>query len=189
MRRQRLSAGRPPAVSAAAESLPFDDDAFDAAMAMITIHHWKDAEGGLRELRRVARDRVVIATFDPETLDRFWNVHYFPEMVERERRRYPTVQRIAAVLGEQTEVIEVAIPLECRDGFQEAFYGRPEAFLDEAVRRDQSAWELVPPEVTRRGLEHLRKDLDNREWDRQFGAHRTMPFFHGALVLVVSKGD
>lgn len=186
MRRQRIERSKVPAIDARAEALPFDDDAFDAAMALITVHHWSDQSGGIEELRRVARGPVLILTFDPEHAGGLWLEDYFPEMLRRERRRYPSVNRIAATLGDRVKVIPISIPFFCRDGFLEAFYGRPEAILDPAVRRDQSAWALVREEMVHDGVERLRQDLESGTWDRRYGSCRSMPFFSGSLRLVVS---
>jgi SAM-dependent methyltransferase len=97
MRAKRLALGRPPAVDAGADRLPFDDDAFDAGMAVLTIHHWPDLAAGLLEMKRVARRRILLLTYDPAQLDVFWNAHYFPELIEIERRRYPALERIADI--------------------------------------------------------------------------------------------
>ncbi len=128
-----------PAVNARAERLPFDDDCFDAAMAMVTVHQWSEPEVGLRELRRVSRGPVVILTFDGESLDGWWLGDYAPELMQAESRRYPQIERICEVLGGVTTVTPVPVPFDCVDGFTEAFYGRPEAFLEPEVRRSQSA--------------------------------------------------
>ncbi|WP_305782518.1 class I SAM-dependent methyltransferase [Symbioplanes lichenis] len=133
MREQRPP-GAAPALRAYAESLPFDDDSFDAVMATITVHQWSDPMRGLAELRRVARAAVGVLTFDGDALDRFWLADYVPELIVAERRRYPRIAAIAAALGEGTEVAEVPIPVDCTDGFAEAFYARPEQLLDPRVR-------------------------------------------------------
>lgn len=99
MRGQRLARGAVPAVNARAEALPFDDGAFDAGMAMVTVHHWSDFRKGLQELRRVTRDNVVVMTFDPDALDSFWTAEYFPELLEAERRRYPKPDEVLEALG------------------------------------------------------------------------------------------
>lgn len=187
MREQRLAAGRTPAVDAKADSLPFDDNAFDAVMAMVTVHHWPDIEKGLRELRRVARHQVVIMTFDPDALDLFWNVHYFPELIAVEKARYPTIERITAALGGNCEVIPVPVSLHCTDGFQEAFYGRPEAFLRNEVRRSQSAWGFLPESVEERLVNALQTELASGAWDAKYGHLRTQPEFTAALRLVVAR--
>ncbi|HET7327672.1 MAG TPA: methyltransferase domain-containing protein [Nocardioidaceae bacterium] len=98
MRSQR-SVGGLPAVDATAERLPFDDEAFDAAMATVTVHQWTDVIAGLRELRRVPAGPVVVLTFDGEQLDRLWLGDYFPELFVAERRRYPSLEFIGQVLG------------------------------------------------------------------------------------------
>ena len=173
-----------PVVDAVAEQLPFDDDAFDAAMATVTVHQWRDVDRGLRELRRVARGPVVVLTFDGDALDRFWLRDYVPEWSAVERKRMPPIDRIVAALGEAT-VAPVPIPIDCVDGFADAFYARPEAFLDDAVRRAQSAWTFLPAGVEQRFVARLADDLRSGAWDRAHGAWRTKPFFEGALRLVV----
>src|SRR6201994_1513371 len=81
MRAQR-PASAAPCVAASAESLPFEDQSFDAAMAFATIEHWQDPIAGLREMRRVAR-RVVVFTKDASEFAwrrRFWLTRdYLPE--------------------------------------------------------------------------------------------------------------
>jgi SAM-dependent methyltransferase len=175
-----------PAVDATAERLPFDDDAFDAAMAMVTIHQWSDLDRGLREMRRVARGPVVILTFDGDALDRLWLAEYAPELATAERGRMPPIDRILTALGGTGTVAEVPIPLDCTDGFTEAFYGRPERLLDPAVRRAQSAWGFVASGVEERAIAHLARDLAAGTWDARFGALRTQPWFVGAVRLVVA---
>ena len=174
-----------PAIIASAEHLPFDDASFDASMATITVHQWADAPQGLREMRRVTRGPVVILTFDGEALDRFWLARYAPELMLAERRRLPSIASIRAQLGGVTEVRSVLVPSDCVDGFLDAFYARPEALLDPAVRRAQSAWAFVNPEVQARAVEALRADLTSGEWDRQFGKLRTQAEFEGSLRLIV----
>jgi SAM-dependent methyltransferase len=171
MRAQR----RTPAVDATAEALPFDDDSFDAAMAMVTIHQWSDVDRGLRELRRVARGPVVILTFDGEAVPRFWLNDYAPDVLALEASRYPPLDSLGG------RVLEVPIPFDCVDGFAEAFYGRPEALLDPEVRRAQSAWGLAGVD----DVPALREALASGEWDSRHGHLRTQPEFVGSLRLVV----
>ena len=176
-----------PAVDGTAEHLPFDDDSFDAAMATVTVHQWSDTAAGLDELRRVARGPVVVLTFDGDALDRFWLAEYAPELIAAERRRYPSMELIAAHIGTAARVHEVPVAIDCVDGFTEAYYARPERFLDPAVRRSQSAWTFVSDEAQRRTVERLRQDLESGAWDERFGHLRTQPEFFGSLRLVVGR--
>ena len=183
MRRQRpRDAG--PVIDAVAECLPFDDDAFDAAMAMVTVHQWHDAEAGVRELRRVARHTAVVLTFDGDALDRFWLTDYAPELIAAERRRYPPPTLIGQWLGPGARVSTVPVPRDCTDGFTEAYYARPEAFLVEANRRAQSAWTFVPDDVERACVARLAADLDSGAWDAAHGHLRSQDSFAGSLRLV-----
>ena len=186
MRAQR-PAHLAPAIDAVAENLPLDDQSFDAAMATVTVHQWPDLAKGLAELRRVTRGPIVILTFDPDALDRYWMADYAPEMLAVERRRFPAVASIVQGLGGACEVHALPIPNDCVDGFSEAFYARPEAFLDPAVRRSQSAWSFVPEDVQARFVQRLGDDLSCGHWDRLHGAWRDKPFFEGGLRGIVSR--
>jgi SAM-dependent methyltransferase len=176
-----------PALDATAEHLPFDDDSFDGAMAMITIHQWSDVDAGLRELRRVSRGPVVILTFDAEALLDFWLNEYVPEVVATERGRFPAIDHVAAVLGGEVEVLDVPIPIDCTDGFGEAYYARPEAFLEPDVRAAQSGWVLTDPAAVARGVAKLADDLSSGRWDEHHGHLRQQPERVGAVRLVVAR--
>jgi SAM-dependent methyltransferase len=181
MRAQRTR----PAVDAAAEALPFDDDAFDAAMAMVTIHQWSDVDAGLRELRRVSRGNVVLLTFDGGAMKDFWLYGYAPEMLDVEASRYPSLDAIAAALGKVTAA-PVPIPLDCVDGFVEAFYGRPEALLEPAVRAAQSSWGRAGDAASEAGVTRLREALASGAWDAEHGALRAQAEYLGSLRLVTA---
>lgn len=188
MRAQRPP-GLAPAVDATAERLPFADGSFDAAMTTFSVHQWADLEAGLRELRRVTRGPVVILTGDPGRLRQFWLAGYVPEVIDTEARRYPAVETLRAGLGGQAAVSVVPVPLDCTDGFNEAYYGRPEALLDPAARLACSAWSFVGPAVHERFTRDLSRDLADGTWDRRHGALRTQPAFDGSLILVAAAPD
>jgi SAM-dependent methyltransferase len=185
MRAQR-PAGAAPAINARAEALPFDDDAVDAAMACVTIHHWEPPEAGLVELRRVARGPVVVFTFDLDRLPA-WQREHLAEGLEIERPRFPSIDAVAAALGGRTRVERVPTPGDCTDGFFEAFWNRPEHLLDPAVRAAQSMWALLPAGVEDRIVERLRASLDSGAWDAAHGRLRQLAEYDGALRLVVSE--
>jgi SAM-dependent methyltransferase len=184
MRMQRPSQ-LPIAVDATAETLPFPDGSFDAAMTTFSVHQWDDLERGLAEMRRVATGPVVVMTCDPRLLDRFWLHEYAPEVIETEAGRYPAIDRIAAGLGGDVEVVPLPVPLGCVDRFGEAYYGRPEGLLDPGARKACSAWSFVGAEVEERFVERLGADLASGEWDRRYGHLRSQPHFDGSLVLVI----
>lgn len=177
-----------PAIDARAEALPLDDDAVDAAMAIFTVHHWADQPGGLRELRRVARGPVVVVTMDGDAFAGFWFTRdYAPETLADERARFPAIGDVAAALG-GARVEDLPIPADCVDGFHEAFYGRPEAFLDPAVRAGQSTWPRLPAGVEDRIVGALASDLHSGAWDARHRDLRALPEYAGSLRLVVSPG-
>jgi SAM-dependent methyltransferase len=184
MRAQRSGV---PAVIGKAESLPFDDNAFDASMAMLTIHHWPDPTAGLRELRRVTKGPVVVFTYDPDALSGFWFFDYTPEMLEIDKKRFPKIDSIIRALGGDCSVTHISVTRDCQDGFLEAFYARPEALLDPAVRQSQSIWSFLPAEVQERVVSNLAADLASGEWDRKYKNFRSRPSLQCALRLVVGN--
>ncbi|MBN9221160.1 MAG: methyltransferase domain-containing protein [Mesorhizobium sp.] len=176
------------AVDAVAGALPFDDKSFDAAMATFTVHQWPDLTQGLAEMRRVTRGPVIILSCAPDELNRFWLDDYAPEVIAVEASRYPTMEAIVEALGGEAQVLPVPIPLDCTDGFGEAYYGRPERLLDPGARLANSAWSFVDASVGERFVADLGRDLESGEWDRRHGHLRTQPEFDGSLKLVVGRG-
>ena len=163
MIRQR-PAGSAPAVRAVAESLPFDDATFDAAMALLTVHHWSNLDAGLAELRRVSRRQVVL-TWDQAVFARFWLVtEYLPEIAEHER----TLPSLEAVRdGLDATVYPVRVPADCLDGFLGAYWRRPAAYLDPQVRAAMSGIALLDQHAVEHALARLRSDLDSGHWHRR----------------------
>jgi hypothetical protein len=156
-------------------------------MATFTVHQWPDLEAGLAEMRRVSRGPVVILTCDPAQVQVYWLNAYAPGVLAAEARRYPTFDRLRAGLGTPVEIVPVPIPLDCRDGFNEAYYGRPEMFLDEKARLSCSAWSFVPPDVAAQYIDALQDAIASGQWDARHGALRTQPTWTGSLYLVISR--
>jgi SAM-dependent methyltransferase len=182
--------GAAPAVQASAESLPFEDGSFDAAMAMITVHHWRDLGAGLAEMARVARRRVLVLTFDPAPLADLWLVGYFPRAFEIHSEFMPPLDEIAAALGGEVTVEAVPIPRECTDGFFFALWDRPELHLDPEVRRASTVWHVMEPERIESGVAELRADLESGRWDELHGhlRERTAELDLGLRLLVAELG-
>lgn len=176
-----------PAIDATSDNLPFTDGSFDASMASVTVHQWPDLARGLGEMRRVTRGPVVIMTFDPVPPEHWWMLDYAPELFEVEGHRMPAIADISADLGGTVEVRTVLIPIDCVDGFGQAFFGRPERILEPEVRRAMSAWSFVPDDVVARFDRELRSDLESGAWDSKYGRFRSLPEFDGGLRLVVGR--
>ncbi len=179
-------AGAAPVVRAVAEALPFGRRRFDAAMALWTIHHWADPGQGTTELRRVARSVVIVAASD--RLNQLWLTRdYFPAMV---RARRPEIQpdHIAALLGGNVRIEPFPVPHDCLDGFAEAFWARPEAYLDPRVRSGMSAFGLLDEAEISPGLQQLQADLRSGTWDARNGYLRQLAEFDCGLRLIISPG-
>ena len=164
MIRQRRP-GSAPVVQASATELPFRDDGFAAALAILTVHHWPDQARGLDEMARVARRRIVVVTWDPSTSG-FWLVDdYFPEIVEIDRPLFPSIEDFRKALG-RVEVHPLPIPHDCVDGFLGAYWRRPHAYLDAGVRGAISTFAKLHD--MGRGLDRLRRDLEDGSWARRY---------------------
>jgi SAM-dependent methyltransferase len=163
MRAQR-EPGAAPCIDARAEALPFADQEFDAAMAVLTIHHWGDWRAGCAELRRVAA-RCVALTWDPAEAATFWLVaEYLPSLLDTDRRTFPATlaDQVEALRAERVEVVPV--PHDCRDGFLGAHWRTPERYLDPMVRRGMSVFAKTPQDEVAAGLHRLARDLDSGAW-------------------------
>lgn len=162
-------AGGAPVVRAVAEALPFADDAFDASLGVLTVHHWSDREGGLSEMRRVARHRVVLLVGDSRKWETFWLVErYFPAFATLSQRYDLPIERVVAVLG-GGDVQPLPIPHDCLDGMTGAFWRRPRAYLDERIRAGMSSFAAISEEDRTTGLSRLEDDLTTGEWSERYG--------------------
>lgn len=160
---------RPPgsakAYQGAAEDLPFADDQFDAAMAVLTVHHWSDLEAGLREMRRVTTGRLAILTFDPAS-PYFWLADYIPEIIELDQPIMPKLEAFDRTLG-KTKIEIIPVPRDCTDGFLGAYWQRPHAYLDPQVRAAISTFSKLDNIAS--ALAKLEQDLASGVWEERYG--------------------
>jgi SAM-dependent methyltransferase len=184
-------AGAAPVVRARAEELPFADDAFDAAMAVLSDHHWRDRARGLRELRRVARDRVVLLSFDPAEAELLWLVtEYLPGFLDLVPDRYRTPgawgRELEGELG-PVRLVPVPIPHDCLDGFLGAFWRRPEAYLQPEVRAGISVFARLADQEIECALTALNADLQSGSWHQRHRALLDLPELHLGYYVVVAE--
>ncbi|MBK8251913.1 MAG: class I SAM-dependent methyltransferase [Polyangiaceae bacterium] len=178
------SAQAAPVVQASADHLPFKDKSFDAAMAILTIHHWQNRERAFSELRRVARQKVVILTWDP-TYNSFWLVRdYFPEIFAVDEQIFPTIGELVKTFPSAT-VTDLPIPFNCTDGFLGAYWRRPESYLDNGVRGAISSFRHVTQ--LEKGLTQLAADLQSGKWEQQNGHLRSLDHLCLGYRLVTAE--
>jgi SAM-dependent methyltransferase len=179
--------GSAPVVQGVAEELPFGDRSFDAAMAVITVHHWSDVAKGLAEMVRVARRRVVVLSFDPAPATELWLVRdYFPSALKYHAEAMPPIAELAATLP-NASVEAVPVPSNCADGFFIGIWDRPELHLDPDVRRASSCWHQMPQAEIEQGLAKLSADLESGRWDERNGHLRKLPALDVGLRLVTAE--
>ena len=185
MIRQR-SRSAPPAVRAIADALPFPAGSFDAALAVLTVHHWPEWQQGLREMRRVAQ-RVVVLTYDVAVSRTFWLVRdYVPAVGALDQKRTPIADDIATEIG-ATRIEPVAVPFDCVDGFLCAYWRRPEAYLSPDVRACISGLAQLDPADVLPGIARLRADLDSGRWRERHGDLFAQDEFDGGYRLIVRE--
>ena len=174
-----------PAVLGAAEALPFPDQSFEASLAILTLHHWRDWRLGLREIRRVAR-RQVVFTYEPAVFRRFWLVDYFPETMDLDFEvSAPQLDEIGESLSVST-VIPVPIPADCTDGFAGAYWQRPQAYLDPSVQGAISCLARLSPEDRGRGSARLADDLSSGAWDARYRYLRDLEEYDLGYRLIIA---
>ena len=179
--------GSAPAVCGVAESLPFADDSADACSAILTIHHWSDLARGIAELARVARERLVILTWDHRVAAESWLLRdYFPAAAATDRALAVPMDTLVDLLPASTVVHRVLVPADCTDGFGGAFWRRPRAYLDRTVRNGMSLFTLTPEPDVSAGLTLLSDDLDSGEWERRYADLLTLDAYDFGYRLVVA---
>lgn len=187
MAKQR-SPDRAPAIRASAEALPLFDQSVDAAMTILSLHHWDtQQERGVRELRRVARGPVVILTCDPAVSGAMWLMaDYLPEVAALDHRIFPSMDRLAEWLGGTTHIETIDVYSDTTDRMLMAFWAHPEWVLDDAIRNATSGFARMPPAVVERVVERVRADLGSGAWDERHGALRTLDRYDAGLRLVIN---
>jgi SAM-dependent methyltransferase len=180
---------RVPALRATAAELPLRDGSVDAAMAILTVHHWDAArERGVRELRRVARGPVVILTYDPQVSGRLWLMaDYLPEVAELDRHIFPSMEELAGWLGGHTDVEALDIPRDCSDWMLGSFWAHPERVLDPQARAATSGFARMEPAVVSRVVAAVERDLTSGAWDARYGHLRELDAYDAGLRLVVNR--
>ena len=178
----------PPAIRASAGHLPLRDDSVDAAMAVLTIHHWDDElERGIHELRRIARDTVVILTYDPLVSGAMWLMaDYLPEVADLDRRIFPAPELLAGWLGDGARIEVIPVSRDTPDWMLGSFWAHPERVLDERARSATSGFARMDAAVVERAVRDVRRDLESGAWDERHGHLRKLDAFDAGLRLVVS---
>lgn len=173
-----------PAVIARAEQLPFVDSAFDASMAVLTVHHWADMDRGLAELRRVTAGPIVVLTHDPSVS--WWLMDdYAPEISEHLAETGPTIEAIVERLG-GAEVQVVPVPANCSDAFLLSFWNRPELVLNPKARAATSGFAKLSAETQERAARELATDLEDGTWEARHGYLRQLAEFDAGLRLITT---
>ena len=169
MIRQRPSLAAP-AVQAAAEALPLRTNAVDAVLAVLTVHHWTDLAAGVAEMRRVARRRVIVVTWDHEVIRDFWLLRdYVPAAADTDARVSVPINDLVSLLGpDRVAITPIRVPHDCEDGFGGAYWRRPQAYLDDTVRQGMSMFSMTPADDVAEGLRRLRGDLASGQWRRRY---------------------
>jgi SAM-dependent methyltransferase len=181
----------PPAIRATAGRLPLRDDSVDAAMAILTVHHWDaEREAGVRELRRVATGPVVILTYVSEVSNEMWLMkEYLPEVADLDRQIFPGVDQLTAWLGGAVRVETIPIHRDSPDWMLGAFWAHPERVLSPDARNATSGFARMPQATVDRVVAALERDLRSGQWDRRHGELRELDECDVGLRLVVGTPD
>ncbi|HEU0147102.1 MAG TPA: class I SAM-dependent methyltransferase [Bradyrhizobium sp.] len=169
-------------IEASADHLPFDDESFDASMAILTVHHWPDKQAGLHEMRRVTRGRIILLTFDPSR--RPWLTDYLPELAVLDEAQMPAMSDYERWLG-AVQITPVLVPHDCSDGSLYAYWRRPTAYLDTYIRSGSSSFSAIGNAEA--GLRNLRRDLETGDWERRYAKLLTLDEYDAGYRLVVAE--
>lgn len=187
-----MAAQRPchlaPAIRASAGNIPLRDRSVDAAMAILSVHHWdEEREKGVRELRRVARGAVVILTYDPTISGAMWLMaDYLPEVAALDLRTFPPPEQLSDWLGGNVRIDKVPIPRDTPDWMLGSFWAHPERVLDANARAATSGFARMSPSVVDRVVAEVSRDLASGAWGKRYGHLRTLDEFDVGLRLIIA---
>jgi SAM-dependent methyltransferase len=180
-----------PAICASAGALPLRDASVDAAMAILSLHHWdEERERGARELRRVARDRVVILTYDSRVSAEMWLMaEYLPELAETEHAIFPAPEQIASWLGGRVRIDAVPVSRDTPDWMLGSYWAHPERVLDAEARAATSGFARMSATIVERVVAAVARDLQDGSWDARHGALRALDEYDVGLRLISAGPD
>lgn len=181
--------GSAPAVQATAENLPIRTDAVDAALAVLTVHHWDELAAGIAEMLRIARHRVIILTWDHDVIRNFWLLNeYVPAAADTDARLAVPINTLVKLLGrEHVSTVRVPVPHDCVDGFGGAYWRRPDAYLDDTIRRGMSLFAMTPHSEVQEGLSRLQADLTSGAWEERHTDLLQMPELDLGYRLLIAN--
>lgn len=187
-----MAAQRPrhlaPSIRATADDLPLRDQSVDAAMAILSLHHWDHCEQGVRELRRVTRGPVILLTYDAEVSARMWLVaDYLPETAETDRKTFPPPEQLGEWLGGEFTVETIPVSRHCKDWMLGSFWAHPERVLDPQARAGTSGFARLSADVEERVVTAVEQDLKSGAWDERHGQLRQLESYDAGLRLVVGS--
>jgi SAM-dependent methyltransferase len=176
-------------VRAQAAALPLRSGSVDAAMAILSLHHWDaQRERGVRELRRVARGPVVLLTYDARISGQMWLMtDYLREVAALDRAIFPEPEQLAAWLGGDVRIEPVPIPRDTPDWMLGSYWAHPERVLDPEARAATSGFARMPDDVVQRVVRALTRDLADGSWERRHGHLRALAELDVGLRLIVAR--
>ena len=177
------------AIKATSQDIPLEDNSYDAAMTVLSIHHWHpDQEKGIREMCRVARNKIVIVTFDSKVCQEMWLMKdYMPEVAGVDEESMTPPEKICEWLGPNAEIEVVPTKKDTPDWHFMSFWAHPERVFDPAARAGTSGFSRQPDEVINRVIEELKRDLDSGEWDKKYGELRTLAEYDAGLRIITAS--
>lgn len=193
MRAQSLPHERVVWVPAAAEGIPLPDDSADGAFVVLALHHFTDRARALQEITRViGQGPLVIFTFEPSVLRRFWLADYFPKLGHEIRSSFSELKNVAselkALTSRKARSVTFPLPRDLQDKFAAASWATPESYLDPEVRNGISSFPLMKNRDVEDGVTRLRADLETGRWDAKYGKLRSQKSCDAGYKLIILEG-
>lgn len=161
-------------IDARAENLPLPDCSADAAIIMLAFHHFSNPRQALQEIRRAIGDgQLILFTYDPETISRFWLTQYFPSLIADTQTCFLPISvlmnEIKLIVNASVNLVSFPLPNDLSDSFAAVGWARPELYLERDIRNGISSFAKIGDDELERGLSSLREDLQTGVWNHQYG--------------------
>ena len=181
-------------VTGHAEALPFPDQMFDGAIAILTIHHWKDIEAGFKEISRVLKSgrNFVCFSFTTQQSQGYWLNHYFPGMMKNTFGITPDIEEMKHFLLNagftNVEFEPYYVKEDLCDYFLYASKYKPERYLIPEIRSNTSAFSYYAndSEEIENGLRQLQDDIASRKIKEVIKSYENE---HGDYLFIKAAND
>ncbi len=192
MREQSQDIGNVEWIEGYAENIPLDNSSVDGVVVVLAIHHFTSFKAAADEMYRICpTGPIVIFTCDPRESEEFWFTEYFSGPWQHTFKVFPPIDVVIQDITEGkewvAEKVNFPLPHDLTDKFMIVGWRTPEIYLDPTFRQGASGFALAAEGDVNRGVQQLRNDIENGDWDRKYGYLKQQGYFDAGFRFLRFK--